>query len=67
MLSLNPKWALKQVGIDMDEETAELVTFFLMRFKAAPDKREFLKECLRKAMSQVDEVGPVKLKRRKKS
>jgi hypothetical protein len=65
MLSINPKWVLEQVGVDMDEETAELVTFFMMRLKASPDKKEFLKDCLRKAMSQVDEVGPVKRKRKK--
>jgi len=65
MLSINPKWVLEQVGVEMDEETAELVTFFMLRFKAAPNKREFLKDCLRKAMSQVDEVGPVKRKRKK--
>lgn len=50
MIPINPKWLLEQAGITVDQETADLIADFTLRFQAAPNKNKFFKQCLIRAM-----------------
>jgi hypothetical protein len=51
MFNVDPKWVLKRLGVEADPELVELGTMFFLRLQNATDKKAFLKDCLRKAMT----------------
>jgi len=58
MFSISPQWVLKQLGLDgVDPELTELIALFVMRFQAASDKNDFVKESLRRALLWT--AGPI--------
>jgi len=48
----NPDWFLEKLGIAADSETRELLVVLVHRYGQAPDKYEFVKDCLRKALDR---------------
>lgn len=58
MLPINPKWLLEQAGITVDQETADLIADFTLRFQAAPNKNKFFKQCLIRAMQSDVPAAP---------
>ena len=50
MISIDPGWLMKKMGINADPELTELLTIFSMRLSSAPDKTRFIKDALRTAL-----------------
>lgn len=50
MIPLNPSTIAKMLGIKADPELVDLFSALAFDYQAAPDKRQFLKDCIRKAL-----------------
>lgn len=49
-VTLSPKWILERLGLAEDPELVEMLSQLFARASMRPDKRAFVKECLRKAL-----------------
>ena len=54
MFRLSPKFLAEQLGFGGDPESIELLTAFYFAFDKAADKKEFLKESIRRALTEPD-------------
>lgn len=53
MIQLNAQMLAAMLGVQ-DAEAVELITSFLLKLQDAPDKSRFLKESLRRALTEPD-------------
>jgi len=54
MFKLSPRFIAEQLGFGGDPESLELLTALYFAYEKAVDKKEFCKECVRRALTEPD-------------
>jgi len=56
VIPVNARMVAGMLGVE-DAEALELVAMFLLKYQDAPDKSEFVREALRRALIEPDKIA----------